>query len=574
VKFREPSRGFSPGAGRRTFLKQAAAAFVLPLFSNGDIGQPTVVPGPWFIDVAKKAGLTTFHDTCGTLVKNYLVETMNGGVAIFDYNNDGLMDILLVNGSSFQLLDDPKLPRTMSHLFRNNGDGTFADVTRQSGLINTGWGQGVATADYDNDGYVDVFITNYGTNALFHNNGNGTFTNVTREAGLEGGNWSAGCAWGDADGDGRLDLYVSRYVDFSRSSVPAPGSGSYCIYRGVPVACGPRGLPGLTDLYYHNEGNGKFREVSKEVGIIDSGKAYGLTASFCDFDNDGHPDIFVANDSMPNFLWHNKGNGTFEEIGMEAGCALTADGRAQSSMGVAIGDYNNDGWMDIYVTAFSEDYNTLYRNSRGQFDDVTFQAGLGTKDYSELTMGTGFLDYDNDGWPDIFLANGHLYPQADKAGNSYFQHNQLLRNLHNGQFKLLSESQSGCTQAWSSRGAAFGDLANSGRVWAAVNNIDEAPFLYEPSGTAGNWARVRLRGTRSNRSAIGARVRVTTGRLTQTNEVRSGGSYLCSSDIRLHFGLGQAKSIDQIEIRWPSGLVESHERLAVNREHAFVEASK
>lgn len=566
---------FSPGLpaapGRRSFLKNAAAAFVLPLFSNGTVGRAATVP--CFVDVARKAGLTTFHDTCGSLAKNYLVETMNGGVAIFDYNNDGLMDILLVNGTTFTLMDDPKLPRTMSRLFRNNGDGTLTDVTRQSGLINTGWGQGVAAADFDNDGYIDVFITNYGANALFHNNGNGTFTNVTREAGLEGGNWSSGCTWGDADGDGRLDLYVSRYVDFHRSQIPPPGSASYCVYRGVPVACGPRGLPGLTDLFYHNEGDGKFREVSRDVGIIDRAKAYGLTASFCDFDNDGHPDIFVANDSMPNYLWHNKGNGTFEEIGMEAGCALTADGRPQSSMGVAIGDYNNDGWLDIFVTAFSEDYNTLYRNSGGQFDEVTFQAGLGTADYSRLTMGCGFLDYDNDGWQDLFLANGHLYPQAAKVGDSYFQHNQLFRNLRNGKFELVPRNRSGFTQAWSSRGAAFGDLANNGRVWVAVNNIDQVPFLYEPADPAGNWLRVSLEGTRSNRSAIGARVRVTAGGLTQTDEVRSGGSYLCTSDVRLHFGVGAAKSIDQLEIRWPSGLVQEHRQLAVNREHKFVEGA-
>lgn len=561
--------GHPSGFGRRSFLKQAGAAFVLPLFSNGALGRAD--PAPCFVNSAKKSGLAAFHDTCGSLAKNYLVETMNGGVAIFDYNNDGLMDILLVNGSSFHLIEDPKLPRTMSRLFRNNGDGTFTDVTRESGLINTGWGQGVAAADYDNDGHVDVFITNYGTNALFHNNGNGTFTNVTREAGVEGGNWSTGCTWGDADGDGRLDLYVSRYVDFHRSRIPPPGSGSYCLYRGVPVACGPRGLPGLVDFFYHNEGNGKFREVSREVGIIDSARAYGLTASFCDFDNDGHPDIFVANDSMPNYLWHNKGNGTFEEIGMEAGCALTAEGRPQSSMGVAIGDYNNDGWMDIYVTAFSEDYNTLYRNSKGQFTDVTFQDGLGTKDYSQLTMGTGFLDYDNDGWRDIFLANGHLYPQANKAGNSYFQHNQLFRNLKDGRFELVPQSRSGFSQALSSRGAAFGDLANSGRIWVVVNNIDQSPFLYQPENPAGNWVRISLAGTRSNRSAIGARVRVTAAGLTQTDEVRSGGSYLCSSDLRLHFGLGNAKSIDQLEIRWPGGLVQKHKHLAVNRQHAFKE---
>jgi hypothetical protein len=547
--------------------------FVVPIFSGGKLGQPVLAPGPWFIDVANKAGLTTFRDTCGSLLKDYLVETMNGGVAIFDYNNDGLMDILLVNGSTFELLDDPKLPRTISRLFRNNGDGTFTDVTRQSGLINTGWGHGVAAADYDNDGYVDVFITNFGTNALFHNNGDGTFTNVTHEAGVEGGNWSSGCAWGDFDGDGRLDLYVARYVDFDRAIIPPPGEAKYCLYRGVPVCCGPLGLTGLPDLYYHNEGGGKFREVSKDVGIDDSSGAFGLGVATLDFDNDGFLDIYVANDSEPNFLWRNKGNGTFEEVAMEAGCAVTADGRPQSSMGVAVGDYNNDGWMDIYTTSFSEDYNTLYRNSKGQFDDVTFEAGLGT-DFSKLTLGTGFLDFDNDGWPDIFLANGHLYPQADKAGNSYFQHNHLWHNLGNGRFELLPESQSGFTQAWSSRGAAFGDLANSGRVWVVVNNIDQVPFLYEPSGTAGNWVRIRLTGTHSNRSAIGARVRVTTGKLTQTNEVRSGESYLCSSDIRLHFGLGEAKSIDQLEIRWPDRQAEKYERLAVNREYAFRQGDK
>lgn len=561
---------------RRDWLRTSLSGlcFAVPVLANGKLGEPILAPGgPWFTDVADKAGLSTFRDTCGAAAKNYLLETMNGGVAIFDYNNDGLMDILLVNGSTFELLDNPKLPRTMSRLFRNNGDGTFTDVTLQSGLINTGWGQGVAAADYDNDGHVDVFITNFGSNALFHNNGNGTFTNVTHEAGVEGGNWSSGCAWGDFDGDGRLDLYVARYVDFNRAIIPPPGEAKYCLYRGVPVCCGPLGLTGLPDLYYHNEGNGKFREVSNDVGIRDSAKSFGLGVITLDFDNDGFLDIYVANDSEPNYLWRNKGNGTFEEVAMEAGCAVTADGRPQSSMGVTVGDYNNDGWMDICTTSFSEDYNALYRNTKGTFDDVTFEAGIG-KDFSKLTLGTGFLDFDNDGWLDIFMANGHLYPQAEKAGNSYFQHNHLWHNLRNGRFELLSESQSGFTQAWSSRGAAFGDLANTGRVWVVVNNIDQVPFLYEPSGTAGNWVRIRLTGTHSNRSAIGARVRVTTGELTQTNEVRSGDSYLCTNDIRLHFGLGEAKSIDQLEIRWPDRQVEKYERLAVNREYAFREGDK
>ena len=568
----KPPTPFHHRNNRRQFLSQAAGlCFIVPLFPNGKQGQPVPAPGPWFVDVAKQAGLAAFRDTCGSLAKDYLVETVGSGVAIFDYNNDGLMDIFLVNGSSFKLLDDPSLPRTTSRLFRNNGDGTFTDVTRASGLVNEGWGMGVAAADCDNDGHMDVFVTNFGTNALFHNNGNGTFTNVTREAGLEGGNWSTGCAWGDYDGDGKLDLYVARYVDFDRPRIARPGSGNYCLYRGVPVACGPRGLPGLPDLFYHNEGNGKFREVSAEVGIVDSDKAYGFSVVWCDFDNDGRPDIYVANDSMANFLWHNKGNGTFEEIGLEAGCALSTDGRPQSSMGIALGDYNNDGWMDILVTNFSEDYNTLYRNSHGQFDDVTFEAGLGTASFSQLSWGTGFMDYDNDGWKDLFVANGHIYPQADKAGNSYLQNNQLFHNARNGRFETLLGSESGFTRAWSSRGAAFGDLTNSGRVWAAVNNIDQEPFLYKPSDAAGAWTRLKLNGNgiRSNRDAIGARVRITAGDITQMDEVRSGGSYVSSSDIRIHFGLGEARQIDQVEIRWPDGQIAKHERLAVNREHKF-----
>jgi enediyne biosynthesis protein E4 len=572
-----PANSLLHRISRRRFLGQAAGlCFVAPVFANGKQGQPVAVTGPWFVDVAKRSGLAAFRDTCGSVAKDYLVETVGSGVAIFDYNTDGLMDIFLVNGSSFELLDNPKLPRTSSRLFRNNGDGTFTDVTQQSGLLNTGWGMGVAAADYDNDGHTDVFITNFGTNALFHNNGNGTFTEVTKQAGLEGGNWSTGCAWGDYDGDGRLDLYVARYVDFDRARIPKPGGGNYCLYRGVPVACGPRGLPGLADLFYHNEGNGKFREVSADVGIIDSERAYGFSVVWSDFDNDGHPDIYVANDSMANFLWHNKGDGTFEEIALEAGCALSADGRPQSSMGIAVGDYNNDGWMDLFVTNFSEDYSTLYRNRSGQFDDVTFEAGLGAASFSQLKWGTAFIDFDNDGWKDLFVADGHIYPQADKAGNSYLQNNQLYRNTRDGRFELLKPAESGFTKAWSSRGAAFGDLTNSGRVWAVVNNIDQVPFLYEPSGPAAAWARFKLvgNGVRSNRDAIGARVKITTGELTQTDEVRSGGGYISSSDIRLRFGLGEAKQIDLVEVKWPDGEIEKRENLAVNREFKFVQGAK
>jgi enediyne biosynthesis protein E4 len=555
---------------RRNFLRQCAAApcFLIPVLRRGRLGQPIFVREPWFVEGAAKSGLASFRETCGTAAKDYLVEELGSGVALFDYNNDGLLDVFLVNGSSFEFLDNPNLPKPSSRLFRNNGDGTFTDVTIASGLINQGWGMGVTVGDYDNDGYRDVFITNFGANALFHNNGNGTFTNVTREAGLEGGNWSTGCAWGDYDRDGRLDLYVARYVDFERSRIPRPGANTYCTYRGVPVACGPRGLPGLADLFYHNEGNGKFREVSADIGLRDTIRAYGLGVVWLDFDNDGWPDIFVANDSMPNYLWRNKRDGTFEEIGLEAGCALSADGLAQSNMGIAVGDYDNDGWLDLYVTHFSEDYNTLYHNSRGQFEDVTSQAGLATVSYNELSWGTGFIDFDNDGWRDIFVASGHIYPQADRAGNSYFQHNQLLQNLRNGRFALVSPEESGFREARSSRGAGFGDLAGKGRIDVVVNNIDNQPFLYELArNSRGHWVRLRLVGTTSNRDAIGARVAVTAGGLTQIDEVRSADSFFSSSDVRLHFGLGDAAIVDQVQIRWPDGMTEERTGLAADREY-------
>ena len=496
-------------------------------------------------------------------------------MALFDYNNDGLLDVFLVNGSSFEILGNPNLPRSSSRLFRNNGDGTFTDVTKESGLINEGWGVGVTVGDYDNDGYRDVFITNFGTNALFHNNGNGTFTNVTKEAGVEGGNWSTGCAWGDYDRDGRLDLYVARYVDFEKGRIPTPGANTYCNYRGLPVACGPRGLPGLPDLFYHNEGNGKFREVNADTGLRDTIRGYGLGVVWFDFDNDGWPDIFVANDSMPNFLWHNKRNGTFEEVAIEAGCALSGDGRAQSNMGIAVGDYDNDGWLDLFVTHFSEDYNTLYHNNHGQFEDVTYSAGLGTVSYRELAWGGGFVDFDNDGWKELFVGNGHIYPQADQAGNSYLQESQLFRNLHDGRFSLVPRQESGFVNARSSRGAAFGDLRGDGRMDIVVNNIDSEPFLYEFAKTrSGRWVRFELVGVKCNRDAIGARVSVTTGGLTQIDEVRSSDSYVSSSDVRLHFGVADAQVIEKVQIRWPDGTVEERAGLTSNREYVIRQGEK
>ncbi|HEV2348793.1 MAG TPA: CRTAC1 family protein [Terriglobia bacterium] len=572
-----PNPRFHLPLGRRAFLRDSLGGlcFAVPIFGGGRLGQPVLSPNPWYVDVARQSGLAAFRETCGSLAKNYLVETFGSGVALFDYNNDGLLDVFLVNGSSYQALDNPRLPRTSSRLFRNNGDGSFTDVTEVSGLLNQGWGLGVAVADFDNDGHPDVFITNFGENALFHNRGDGTFQDVTREAGVEGGKCSTGCAWGDYDGDGRLDLYVARYADFDRSRVPLPQMANYCVYLGVPVACGPRGLQGLSDLVYHNEGNGKFREVSAEVGIRDTEKRYGFQVVWFDFDNDGRLDAFVANDSSANYLWRNLGNGTFEEVAFEAGCAVSGDGREQSSMGVAVGDYDNDGWFDLYVTNFSEDYNTLYHNNRGVFEDVTYTVGLGTVSYSQLSWGAGFVDVNNDGWRDIFVANGHIYPQAGQAGNSYYQTNQLLRNLKNGRFAEISQGECGFADARSSRGAAFGDLTGNGRMDIIVNNIDDVPFHYSSSRKIkANWVRIKLAGTKCNRDAIGARVEVAAGGLTQADVVMAGGSFLSTSDVRLHFGLGDALRIDSVKIRWPDGSTQSHLNLIPNREYRFQQGNQ
>ena len=564
-----------PRRSRRDLMRWCAGlCFIVPLFRNGDFGQPVLAPGPWFIDAANQSGLAAFHDTCGAPAKDYLIEAIGSAVAVFDYNNDGLMDIFLVNGSTFNILADPSLPRTSSRLFRNNGDGTFTDVTRTSGLINQGWGMGVATADFDNDGHTDVFVTNFGSNALFHNNGNGTFTDIAREAGVGGGQWSTGCAWGDYDGDGRLDLYVARYIDFDRAKVPSPGTSEFCRYQGLAVACGPRGLPALPDLFYHNDGGGNFREISRDVGMSKADPSWGWSAVWSDFDNDGRLDIFVANDSAPNFLWHNNGDGTFSEIGLDAGCALSGDGRAQACMGIAVGDYDNDGWIDLFVTNFSEDYDTLYHNTKGVFQDVSLEAGLGEATFKSLGWGASFVDFDNDGWKDLFTANGHIYPQVNQGANSYNQTNQLFRNLRNGRFEALSSDESGFTRKRSSRGSAFGDLDSSGRQAIVVNNIDETPFFYAPTKrSAGGWVRFKLIGTKSNRDAIGARVRVLAKGAGQLAEVRSGESFISSADIRPHFGLGGAQTIDRVEVRWPDGTMENYESLDINRQYTFKEGS-
>jgi hypothetical protein len=518
------------------------------------------------VDVARQAGVNVLN-VSGGLQKNYLLEVVGNGAAWFDYNNDGLLDLLIANGSTLEHMRDGGDP--IATLYRNNGDGTFTDVTAQSGLLKKGWGLGVCVADYDNDGFEDIYITAYGPNVLFHNNGDGTFADVTKRAGVGDAHWSAGCAFGDYDRDGYVDLYVANYVDFDPQTTPTPGSSSYCQYMGIDVLCGPRGLRGAPDVLYHNNGNGTFTDVTQAAGIHDPGY-YGLGVIFTDLDNDGWPDIYVANDSTPNFLFHNNRNGTFTETAFEAGAALNEQGMAQASMGVDAGDYNSDGFLDLFVTNFSQDTNTLYENNGdGTFRDVSAQSGLGPPSLPYLKWGTGFVDLDNDGLLDIFVANGHIYPNIDQypVGSKFLERKQLFQNLGNGRFRDVTEEVGGgLLLEKSSRGVAFGDYDNDGDLDILVVNLDDRPtLLRNEGGNKNHWITLRLVGTKSNRDAIGARVQIEAGERRQIAEVRSGGSYVSQNDMRVRFGLGQETRIRRIEVRWPSGLVETFENIAVDQ---------
>ena len=531
--------------------------------------------GVSFVDVALAAGLNAKTIYGGEHKNKYLLETTGCGVAFYDYDNDGWLDIFLVNG--WRLEGFPAGQEPTSHLFHNNRDGTFKDVTAEAGLVHHGWGQGVCIGDYDNDGFDDLFITYFGKNVLYHNNGNGTFTDVTDRAGV-GGNgkrWNTGCAFVDYDRDGKLDLFVANYIDLDLATAPVPESGP-CLYKGVMVACGPPGLKGGKNILFHNNGDGTFRDVSQAAGILDSGGTYGLGVLTADFDNDGWPDIYVANDSAPSALYQNKKNGTFADIAVEAGCALSADGKPQAGMGVSASDYDLDGNLDIVKTNFAGDTPSLYHNLGGgaNFEDATFTAGLGAHT-QYLGWGCGFLDFDNDGWPDILITNGHVYPEVEqlKTEAGYPQRKLLYRNLRNGRFADVSElAGPGISTPSPGRGCAFGDFDNDGDIDVVVNTVNALPQLLRcDSRTGNNWIKVKAVGTKSNRSAIGARaVCITTvpgesKAHRQTDEVRSGGSYFSQSDLRLHFGLGKAEKVDVLEIHWPSGTVDIVKDLPVNQ---------
>lgn len=508
-----------------------------------------------FEDVGRRAGLTAPTIFGGRTTNKYILETTGCGAAFFDYDHDGWLDIFLVNGST---LEGGENPQPTNRLYRNNRDGTFTDVTQKAGLVRSGWGQGVCVGDFDNDGFDDLFVTYWGQNVLYRNNGDGTFTDVTEKAGLSvrDMHWGAGCAFLDYDRDGNLDLFITNYVAFDLKTAPLPGSWG-CIYHGAPVNCGPRGLPKDKNRLYRNNGDGTFTDVTEKSGIAQVDGSYGLGVLTGDFNNDSYPDIYVANDSEPSYLFWNNRNGTFTEGAMTAGVATSSDGRNQSGMGVTAGDYNGDGLVDIFKTNFSDDMPNLYRNMGGGFfEDDVMSAGLGIHTRF-LGWGCGFFDADNDGWLDIFYVNGHVYPEVDRLniGISYREPMVFYKNWGNGKFKDVSQAAGPAfSEKVAGRGCAFGDFDNDGVVDILVNPINDLPRLLKCTNTSGNhWITLKLVGTKSNRSAIGARVRCVTGKRQQMDEVRSGGSFMSQNDLRIHFGLGEATQVDLLEISWPSG---------------------
>jgi hypothetical protein len=523
-----------------------------------------------FVDVSQRAGLTAPLLYGGIDQKKYIIETNGCGVAFFDYDNDGWIDIFLLNGT--RLEGFPKGKEPTSKLYKNNRDGSFSDVTAKSGLWRTGWASAVTVGDYDNDGFDDLFTTYWGQNALYHNNGNGTFTDVTSRAGLatKGSRWGSGCAFVDYDRDGKLDLFVANYLKFDLATAPEPGKGPNCLWKGIPVNCGPKGLPTDTNLLYHNNGDGTFADVSESSGISKVRDRYAMTAVVTDFNDDGWPDIYVACDSTASILYKNNRDATFADVAVETGAAYNEDGQAQAGMGVTAGDYNGDGQMDIFKTHFADDLPILYKNSgRAFFEDSSRAAGFDHTPF--VQWGTGLADFDNDGWPDVFTVTGNVYPEVEKHFKQYPHKSTRLvyRNLGNGRFKdVTAGCGPGVLAPHSSRGCAFGDFDNDGDIDVLVMNMNEAPSLLRnerASQGANNWIKLKLIGGRSNRSAVGARVRLKAAAHLQTQEISSQSSYYSHSDSRLHFGLGASTKADQIDIRWPSGATETVKDIAANR---------
>ncbi len=568
---------------RRSFILFSLCAAAQPALSQGiaarDVKAQAAPPpsgkpfSAHFEDVAQTAGLSSPVIYGGVEKKKYILEANGCGCAFVDYDNDGWMDIFLLSGTRLEGAPSEATNR----LYRNNRDGTFTDVTEKAGLKAVGWANGICIADYDNDGFDDIFCTYFGQNRLYRNNGNGTFTDVTKEAGLlEQGppRWGAGCAFVDYDRDGNLDLFVSNYIRFDLHQAPVPGENATCSWKGIPVNCGPRGLPTGRHSLYHNNGDGTFSDVTKKAGIDAAGESYGMTVVVADFDEDGWPDIFVACDSTPSLLLMNNHDGTFREEGVTRGVALSEDGMEQAGMGVGIGDYNLDGHLDLFKTHFIGDTPGFYRNDgKGDFEDVTRAAKVGVET-RYTSWGTGLVDFDNDGYPDLLVVTGNVYPEVEHKLPQYPYKTPrvLFRNLGDGTFEELpAQGGPGITTPHSSRGCAFGDFDNDGDMDVLIVNMNESPSLLRNDvDPRQNWIKVKLEGVKSNRSAIGARVIVHFGGKKQAQAVLSQSSYYSCNDPRLHFGLGSIEIVD-LEIFWPSGLHEQHKAIAANQLVTFQE---
>jgi hypothetical protein len=553
-----PVHGMSTG-GAHAPIKDAKSR---PITAGGFVDGAAVT----FSDITKSTGLDKFRHRSGTPEKISIIDAPGSGVALLDYDNDGWLDIYLVNGSTADAIRG-KEPAPRAALFHNNHDGTFTDVTAKAGVANERWGFGVAVADYDNDGWPDIYVSNFGRNRLYHNNHDGTFTDVADKAGVALGGWSTGATWGDYDHDGLLDLFVPGYVKYDIDHAVIAGQNGVpegtCQFRGVNVFCGPLGLIGEPDHLFHNNGDGTFTDVSVRAGVGDRDGRYGFASVFADLDDDGWLDLVVANDSTPNYFYRNKRDGTFEDGSYVSGLAVNEEGRAPASMGIAIGDYNRSGKLGLFFTTFSDDYKTIYRNDgAGNFTDVSYRAGIATPTIPFLAWGTGFIDLDNDGFLDLFIANGHVYPIADHSdwGTTFAERPQLFRNVDGSKFQEMPASTgSGLADVISARGAAFGDLFNDGHIDVVLNNIDSNPTILRNVVQNGNhWLGLKLvGGSKSPRDAVGAKVFLTVDGIRQRADVLSGASYASTSDPRLHFGVGSAKKIDKLEINWPDGTVEA-----------------
>ena len=560
-----PPRALS--LGRRRAVARLTAACCVAVLGAVSSGQAPAPSAKIVLrDITKEAGITFTHHAAPE--KKYIVESMSGGVALFDFDNDGLTDIYFVDALTVETASDPRGAR--SELYRNLGKGRFENVTDKSGLAHPGWGMGVCTADLDGDGLEDVYVTALGGNKLYRNSGSGTFTDVT-SPGVTVGGWSAGCAFADYDNDGDLDLFVSRYVHIDLANLPQFGRDKTCEYRGIAVQCGPRGLPGESDVLLRNEGNWTFTDVSTHAGVSDPRGYFGLGAAWFDYNADGWPDLYVANDATPNFLYVNQKDGTFKEMAFPMGLAVSEDGSEQGSMGIAVGDYDNSGRWSLFVTNFAEEYNNLFRNEGNHFTDVAFKSKTAASSLPYVGWGTELVDLDNDGWQDIIVGNGHVYPQLDKArlgaSAGYRQRRLLYRNAGDGTFEEIAGLVGPVlTTERVSRGIASGDLDNDGRVDVVIADLDGSPqVLRNESVDIGNWLTVRLKGAGTNTTAVGAEVTVRTGELVQRRLVQSGSSYISQQDSRRHFGLGRATHADAVEVRWPGGGTSAAQTVKANQ---------